>query len=79
MRNHVRNELGVHRQTLTQHSPLGLSPQPQLLNVRPRFFRIDEVGGQRRNSSPVIDAGIDQVLIVRRGKIRRRLNIDLGE
>ena len=45
--------------------------------MRPGFFRIDEVRGQRRNPAPVVDSGVEQFVVVRRGKIRRRLKVDL--
>src|ERR1022692_608378 len=43
----------------------------------PRLFWIDEIRGQWRDSSPIIDAGIEQLIIVRCGEIGRRLNIDV--
>ncbi len=43
--------------------------------MRPGLLRIDEIRRQRRNSAPVIDAGIEQIGIVRIGEIRRRLNV----
>ena len=53
-------------------------PRPQLLHVGPRFFGIDEVRCQRRNPSPIVDAGIEQIIIIRSRQIGRCLNVDLG-
>src|SRR5271169_3157959 len=45
--------------------------------MRPRLLWIDEIWCQRRDSSPIIDAGIEQLIIVRRGKVGWRLNINV--
>src|SRR5262249_54759238 len=41
----------------------------------PGPFGIDEVWRQRRNPSPVIDASIQQFVVIRSREIRRRLNV----
>src|SRR4029434_1357635 len=45
--------------------------------MRPWFFWIDEIGCQRRNSAPVINACIEQLVISLIGQVRRRLQIHL--
>ena len=45
--------------------------------MRPGLLRIDEIGRERRNTAPVIDTRIEQVIIARRGKVRRRLDINV--
>ncbi len=41
----------------------------------PRSFWIDEIRRQRRDSTPIVYAGIQQFLIIRIRKIGRRLNV----
>jgi hypothetical protein len=70
-------EFRINRQPLAQLESFRLGPLPQFIQMRPRLFRIDKIRRQRRNSAPVVDAAIEQVGVVRIGKIRRRLNIHL--
>src|SRR5579859_5554727 len=76
---YARQKFWIHREALLQDESLGLGPETQLLEVRPGFFRVDVVRGQRRNSSPIVDACVDQLFIVWRGEIGRGLNIHVGE
>jgi hypothetical protein len=50
----------------------------QLVQVRPRRFRIDEVRGQRRHAAPVVDAGGDDLRQHAGAEIGRRLNAHVG-
>ena len=45
--------------------------------MRPRFFRIDEIGSQRRDAAPVVDSCVQQLVVVRGGKVGRRLQVDI--
>ena len=45
--------------------------------MRPGLFRIDEVRSQRRNPAPVVDSRVEQFIVVGRGKIGWRLQVDL--
>src|SRR5437870_9947786 len=42
----------------------------------PGFFRIDEIRGQGGHAAPVINASIEQLVIIRRGEIWWRLDVD---
>src|SRR5437762_14232232 len=42
----------------------------------PGFFRIDEIRGQGGHAAPVINASIEQLVIIRRGEIRWRVAVD---
>src|ERR1700719_2404739 len=46
--------------------------------MSPWPFRINEIGRKRRSPAPVVDAGVQELLVIRIGKIRRRLNVYLG-
>ena len=70
-----RQEFRIYRKPLAQFESLCFGAQPELLQMRPGFFGIDEVRRQWRNSSPVVDAGVQQIFIIRSGQIWRRLNI----
>src|SRR2546426_4721938 len=43
----------------------------------PGFFRIDEIRSQGRHAAPVVDASVEQLIIIRRREIRWRLDVDL--
>src|SRR2546425_11703601 len=45
--------------------------------MRPGFFRIDEIRSQGRHAAPVVDASVEQLIIIRRREIRWRLDVDL--
>src|SRR5438445_12730736 len=45
--------------------------------MRPRLFWVNEIRRQWRDSSPVIDAGVEQLVIVRSREVGRRLNVYL--
>src|ERR1700733_5168213 len=45
--------------------------------MRPGLFWIDEIWRQGRDSSPIVNAGVEQIIIIWRGKIGWRLNVDL--
>jgi hypothetical protein len=52
----ARQEFRIDRQALRQREASSFGAQAQLLQVWPGFFRVDEVGRQGRNPSPVVDA-----------------------
>src|ERR1700730_6429016 len=45
--------------------------------MRPWLFRIDEIWRQWRDATPIVDASIEEVIVIRRRKIGRGLNIDV--
>src|SRR5437879_9202710 len=71
-------KLRIDRQSFTQHEPCGRSSRSERRELRPRGFWIDEVSGHRRTSTPIIDTSFQQIRIVLREQIGRRLNIDLA-
>src|ERR1700686_1834119 len=45
--------------------------------MRPGLFWIDEIWRQWRYATPIVDASIEEVMVIRRRKIGRGLNIDV--
>ncbi len=62
-------------QSLNQVEPGLGGHRGELLERRPRPFGVDVVGGQRRDTAPVVDAGAEQSQAFRsRDQVRRRLH-----
>src|SRR5215470_1291892 len=62
-------------QSLPQLKSFRFGPLFQLLKMRPRALRIDEIRSQWRNPAPIVDARVEQMFIVWIRKIRRRLDV----
>ena len=75
----ARDELGIHRQALPKLLPGGFGATLQVQQVRPRCFGIDVVRSQRRNPTPVVDAALQEALVVDFGEVGRRLNIHVAQ
>src|SRR5258708_38554552 len=61
---------------MRQLESLRLATQSELFEMRPGPLGINEIRRQRGNSAPVVDAGVEELLVVRIRKIWRRLNVD---
>src|SRR5262245_44884715 len=70
--------LGVDGQTFAEGIAEALGRTPKLGDQRPRRFRIDVVDGQRRDTTPVVEAGGEQSRIDAGREIRRRLDVHVG-
>ncbi len=73
----VPHELGIDREARSERVTPGLGHLAQPIEVGPRSFGVDVVGGDRRDTAPVVDAGVEQRAEVVR-QVRRRLQVDLG-
>ena len=63
-----RRELSINRQPLPQlEIPWPPCARAVRSRVRPRLFGIDEIGRQRRNAAPVVNAAVEQIGIMRIG------------
>ena len=43
--------------------PAGFGAALQIQQMRPRSFRIDVIGRQRRDAAPIVDAAVEQPLV----------------
>src|SRR5437016_14418064 len=43
--------------------------------MRPGPFGVNEIRGERGNPAPIVDPGVEKILVVRRGKVRWRLKV----
>src|SRR5215469_15014519 len=75
----TRNEFGVDRKALTQLLSGGFGAAFQIRQVWPRRLGINVVGGKRRDTAPVVNAGFQQALVVTLGQIGRCLNVHVAE
>jgi hypothetical protein len=66
---------GIDRQSLDQLFARRPGRVLQHLQMRPRRFRIDMVGGDRRNAAPIVDARFNQPAQPTGAQIGRRLDI----
>ena len=48
----------------------------EMIELRPRRFRVDVVGRHRRHAAPIVDAGPDELRQILGPQVRRRLNVD---
>src|SRR5258705_3659616 len=69
--------LGVDGEALAQLVARRLGGPAQLPQQGPGPFRVDVVGGEGRDSAPVIEAGGGEAAIAGVGEVRRRLGIAL--
>src|SRR5271166_1477918 len=60
----AENELGIHGQALAKSLTSRLGAALQIRQVRPWRLGVDVVRSQRRDSAPVVDAALQQALVV---------------
>ena len=69
------HELGLRGQALAQREADSAVMRREVVEVRPRPLGVDVVGGERRDATPVVDAGAhEQVELRGIGEVRRRLD-----
>src|SRR5712691_6721190 len=74
----TRRVLGVDGEALAEREAEALGRAPELGDQRPGRFRIDVVDGERRDATPVVEAGGHQSRVHAGRKVRRRLDVDVG-
>src|SRR5881398_1391612 len=69
------NKLGIEGEAFAQGEAAGLGFGTKARNLRPGGFRVDEILGDRRNASPVVDAGFEQTREIVVTEVRRGLDV----
>ena len=71
-------ELRVDRQARSERQPRRLGRDPEAVDLGPRCLWVDVVDRHRRDTAPVVDAGVEQAREVVVAEIRRHLDMDVG-
>ena len=73
----ITDELRIDRETWGERVTSRLGDRAEPIEVGPRTFRVDVIGGHRRDATPVVDTRIEQRPEVV-GQVRRSLQVHLG-
>src|SRR5439155_6032960 len=70
--------LRIDREALAQREAGLRRVVPEACDLRPRLLGIDVIEGERRDAAPIVETGREQVRILARREIGRRLHVHVG-